>query len=33
MSRNGGLSWEEIKKGSHIYEVGDHGSIIVMAND
>lgn len=33
LSRDGGLVWEEIRKGSHIYEVADHGSIIVMAND
>lgn len=33
MSRDGGLSWEEMKKGSHIYEVADHGSLIVMASD
>jgi len=33
MSRDGGLSWEEMRKGSHIYEVADHGSLIVMASD
>ena len=33
LSRDGGLTWSEIAKGSHIYEVGDHGGIIVMAND
>ncbi|KAL4482775.1 hypothetical protein ABPG72_022335 [Tetrahymena utriculariae] len=33
LSRDGGLVWEEIRKGSHIYEVADHGSIIVMATD
>jgi len=33
LSRDGGLSWEETKKGSHIYEVADHGSLIVMADD
>ena len=31
MSRDGGLNWFEIKKGPHIYEIGDHGSIIAMA--
>jgi hypothetical protein len=33
LSRDGGLSWMEVKKGSHIYEIGDHGAIIVMADD
>ena len=31
MSRDGGLNWQEVKKGPHIYEIGDHGGIIVMA--
>lgn len=31
MSRDGGLNWFEIKKGPHIYEIGDHGALIVMA--
>lgn len=30
-SRDGGLTWKEVKKGSHIYELGDHGGLIVMA--
>ena len=33
LSRDSGLTWFEVKKGSHIYEFGDHGGIIVMAND
>jgi len=33
LSRDGGLNWIEIKKGLHIYEVGDHGGIIVIADD
>lgn len=33
LSRDAGLTWYEIKKGSHIYEIGDHGAIIVMAED
>lgn len=32
-SRDGGHEWFEVAKGSHIYEFGDHGGIIVMAND
>jgi len=31
LSRDGGVNWFEIAKGSHIYEVGDHGGLIVMA--
>jgi len=33
MSRDAGLSWIELMKGSTIYELGDHGGIIVMANN
>mmetsp|Transcript_9208 Transcript_9208/g.6974 ORF Transcript_9208/g.6974 Transcript_9208/m.6974 type:complete len:96 (+) Transcript_9208:553-840(+) len=33
MSRDGGLTWVEVKKGSHIYELGDHGGLIVMADN
>lgn len=33
LSRDAGVSWSEIAKGSHIYEIGDHGGIIVMADD
>lgn len=43
LSRDSGLTWFEVililinkkkvKKGSHIYEFGDHGGIIVMASD
>ena len=33
LSRDGGLNWFEVAKGSHIYEIGDHGGIIVLAND
>jgi len=32
-SRDAGLSWFEVAHGSHIYEFGDHGALIVMAND
>ncbi len=32
-SRDGGHAWFEVAKGSHIYEFGDHGAIILMAND
>ena len=33
MSRDGGLNWFEIKKGSHTYEIGNDGSLIVLAKD
>jgi Sortilin, neurotensin receptor 3, len=33
MSRDGGLTWFEIAKGSHIYEISDHGGLIIMADD
>lgn len=33
MSRDSGLTWTQVAKGSHIYEVADHGGLIVLAND
>jgi len=33
LSRDGGYEWFEIKKGSHIFELGDHGGIIVLGED
>ena len=33
LSRDGGLTWFEIRKGSHIYEIGDHGGLIVLLDD
>jgi hypothetical protein len=33
MSRDAGLTWREVAKGSHIYEFGDHGGLVVMAED
>ena len=33
LSRDGGLTWTEVRKGSHIYEIGDHGALIVMAEN
>jgi hypothetical protein len=33
LSRDGGLNWFEIRKGAHIYEIGDHGALIVIADD
>ena len=31
LSRDGGLSWRTIRQGVHIYEIGDHGALIVIA--
>ena len=31
LSRDGGNTWYEIKKGAYIYEIGDHGGLIVIA--
>lgn len=31
ISRDGGLVWKSVKPGSHIYEIGDHGALIVTA--
>ena len=31
LSRDGGLSWEDVREDAHIYEFGDHGGIIVSA--
>eukprot|EP00440_Ansanella_granifera_P041644 gb/GFBE01045155.1/.p1 GENE.gb/GFBE01045155.1/~~gb/GFBE01045155.1/.p1 ORF type:complete len:949 (+),score=225.24 gb/GFBE01045155.1/:1-2847(+) len=33
LSRDGGLTWVEAHKGAFIYEFGDHGGLIVMADD
>jgi Sortilin, neurotensin receptor 3, len=33
LSRDGGLNWSEVRKGSYIYEIGDHGGLIVMADN
>ena len=32
-SRDGGLTWSMARAGSHIYEYGDHGAVIVIADD
>ena len=31
LSRDGGLTWKSTRPGSYIYEIGDHGAIIVIA--
>jgi len=32
-SRDAGRSWEQIAEGSYIYEFGDHGALMIMANN
>mmetsp|Transcript_105106 Transcript_105106/g.307137 ORF Transcript_105106/g.307137 Transcript_105106/m.307137 type:complete len:859 (-) Transcript_105106:22-2598(-) len=32
LSRDGGLTWSEVHKGSFIYEFGNHGGLLVMAD-
>lgn len=31
LSRDGGLTWNTVRLGCHIYEIGDHGALIVIA--
>ncbi len=33
LSRDGGHNWYQILKGSHIYDIGDHGGLIVFAKN
>jgi hypothetical protein len=33
LTRDGGHEWYEVRKGSHMYEIGDRGGLIVMARD
>ena len=33
LSRDGGRSWLLTATGSHVYEIGDHGGLLVMATD
>lgn len=33
LSRDGGINWFHIKHGAHIYEIGDHGALIVLADN
>ena len=33
LTRDGGHEWFEIRKGSHMYEIGDRGGLIVMGQD
>jgi hypothetical protein len=31
VSRDGGLNWKAVKEGNYIYDIGDHGAIILAA--
>lgn len=33
ISIDGGINFEEIRKGSHLFEIGEHGGMIVMAKN
>ncbi|KAH9479087.1 vacuolar protein sorting/targeting protein PEP1 [Psilocybe cubensis] len=33
LSRDGGFTWQEVHKDAHLWEFGDSGSILVLAND
>ena len=33
LSRDAGFTWSEVHKDAHLWEFGDSGSILVMAND
>ncbi|SCZ93735.1 BZ3500_MvSof-1268-A1-R1_Chr6-3g08852 [Microbotryum saponariae] len=33
LTRDGGFTWEEVRKDAHVWEFGDQGSILVLAND
>lgn len=32
MSRDGGFTWEEIRKGAHIYEIADFGGLLIIGS-
>lgn len=32
LSRNGGLTWTEVRKGTFIYEYGNHGGLVIIAS-
>jgi len=33
LSRDGGFTWQEVHKDAHVWEFGDSGSILILAND
>ena len=33
LSRDGGLTWKEVRKGPHLFEFGNRGALLVMVSD
>jgi len=33
LTRDGGFTWQEIHKDAHMWEFGDQGTILILAND
>jgi hypothetical protein len=33
LTRDGGFTWEEVRKGAHLHEIGDQGAILVVVDD
>ena len=33
LTRDGGVKWEEVRKGAHLHEIGDQGAILVVVDD
>ncbi|KAG1800646.1 uncharacterized protein BJ212DRAFT_1497985, partial [Suillus subaureus] len=33
LSRDGGFTWEEVRRGAHLWKFGDSGSVIMIVND
>lgn len=33
LTRDGGFTWQEVHKDAHMWEYGDQGSILILAND
>jgi len=33
LTRDGGRTWTEVRKGPHLYEFGDRGALLVIVND
>ena len=33
LSRDAGVTWEEVHKDAHLWEFGDSGSVLIIAND
>ena len=33
LTRDGGVTWSEVRRGPHLYEFGDRGALLVLVND